>query len=321
MTSYILRRFLISVPLLLAISLITFVCIQLAPGDMLAEYRQNPQMPPAIIEQLEKDFHLKEPVLVQFGYWLKSLARGNLGQSFSQKRPVLDVIKSRFWNTIILSVASMLLAWLIALPIGIYAAVHQYSWSDKFLSFLAFIGMSIPGFFFCLLLLYLASITGILPPGGMTSPNFDDLTVWRKALDILKHLVIPAAVIATGAMAGLQRLMRGNLLEVLRAQYITTARAKGLSERRVIYHHAVRNAINPMVTIFGYQLSGIMSGAALVEIVISWPGLGKLMLEAVLAQDTYLVMGNMLIAGMLLVVGNLIADILLAYVDPRISYS
>ena len=320
MASYVLRRFLISIPLLLAISLVTFLFMQLAPGDMLAAYKQDPQMPREIIDKLEEEFHLNDPVLVQYGYWLGNLLRGNLGIAFTHQRPVLDVIKSRLLNTIILSLASMLLAWLVALPIGIYAAVHQYSWSDKLFSFLAFFGMSIPSFFFCLLLLYLASITGILPPGGMTSPNFDDLSVPVKIWDVLKHLVIPSVVIATGAMAGLQRLMRGNLLEVLRAQYITTARAKGLPENRVIYRHAVRNAINPMVTIFGYQLSGLLGGAALVEMVVGWPGLGMLMLTAVRAQDKYLVMGDLLIAGMLLIVGNLIADILLAYVDPRISY-
>ncbi len=321
MFTYILRRLLISIPLLLAISLVTFLFIQLSPGDMLAQYRMDPQISPEVIAHYEKVYHLDEPVMMQFGYWLLNVLHGNLGESFTQKRPVLDVIKSRFWNTIILSIASMLVAWLVAVPIGIYAAVHQYKWSDKVFSFIAFFGMSIPGFFFALLLLYLTSITGVLPPGGMASPKFDEFTLPAKVWDVAKHLVIPTIVIATGAMAGLQRLMRGNLLEVLRAQYITTARAKGLSEHRVIYRHAVRNAINPMVTIFGYQLSGLLSGAALVEIVIGWPGLGTLMLTAVRAKDIYLVMGSMLIAGMLLFMGNLIADILLVYVDPTISYA
>jgi peptide/nickel transport system permease protein len=215
---------------------------------------------------------------------------------------------------------SLLLTWLIAIPLGIIAAVKRNRFADRFISFLSFIGLSIPSFFFALLLLYLASAFGVLPLGGMRSANFDSLNLLQRIFDIAKHLIIPTVVIATSAFAGLQRLMRGNLLEVLRQQYILTARAKGLPENRVIYHHALRNAINPLVTIFGYQLSGLLSGAALTEIICNWPGLGSLLLSAVRAQDVYLVMGSMLMGGILLLAGNLIADILLAYIDPRIRY-
>ena len=300
---------------------ITFVFIQLAPGDPLAAYRQNPSIPREIIEYYEARFHLKDPVVVQFGYWLWNLAHGDLGESFERKAPVARVIGERVWNTVLLSLSSLLFAWTVALPLGIYAAVHQYSWGDKIFSLLAFLGMSLPTFFTALLLLYLVSLTGWLPTGGMVSANFEGLSSPAQVLDLAWHLVLPTVVIGSGAVAGLQRLTRGNMLEVLRQQYITTARAKGLPEHRVIYRHALRNAINPLITIFGYQFSGLLSGAAITEMIVSWPGLGLLMLEAVRAKDSYLVMGDLLVAGLLLLVGNLLADILLAVADPRISVS
>jgi len=321
MWTYILRRLLIGIPLLVAIAFVTFVFIQLAPGDMLAQYRQDPSIPPELIRQYEERFHLDEPVVVQFGWWLWNLAHGDLGESFVRRAPVAQVIRERMWNTVLLSVSAFLFTWLIALPLGIYAAVHQYSWGDKIFSLLAFLGMSLPTFFSALLLLYLVSLTGWLPLGGMVSPNYEQLSTLGKVLDVAKHLIIPTVVIGASAVAGLQRLTRGNMLEVLRRQYIVTARAKGLPEHRVIYRHALRNAVNPLITIFGYQFSALLSGAAITETVVSWPGLGSLMLEAVRAQDIYLVMGDMLIAGVLLIVGNLLADILLAYADPTISVS
>jgi peptide/nickel transport system permease protein len=181
--------------------------------------------------------------------------------------------------------------------------------------------MSLPNFFLALLMLYFLGLKmGIVPTGGMKSPGYDDLSALGQVGDIAHHLIVPATVLAIGGLAGLQRLMRGNMLEVLRMQYITTARAKGLPENKVIYRHALRNAINPMVTIFGFELSGLLSGAALLEIVCNYPGLGQVMLQAVRSQDLFLVMGSMLIGGVLLIVGNLIADVLLAVVDPQVSY-
>jgi peptide/nickel transport system permease protein len=171
-----------------------------------------------------------------------------------------------------------------------------------------------------MLLLYWASHTGALPLGGMRSANYEALTVWGKMGDLFAHLIIPTIVISIGSIAALQRIMRGNMLEVLRQQYILTARAKGLPENRIIYRHAVRNAINPLITLFGYELSGLLGGAAITEIICNWPGVGSLMLTAVRAKDIYLVMASMLMGGVLLLIGNLIADILLAWSDPRIRY-
>jgi peptide/nickel transport system permease protein len=214
----------------------------------------------------------------------------------------------------------MLLSWCLAIPIGIYSAVHPYSRMDKMFSFCAFFGMSVPGFFLAFLLLYVASVTGWFPIGGLQSINYDTLSLFEKVWDRVHHLMIPTLVLGTGSMAGLVRLMRGNMLETLRAEFVTTARAKGLAEQVVIYKHALRNAINPFITIFGYQLSTLFSGAAITEIITAWPGLGRLMLDAVISQDLFLVMGNLLMGSVLLIVGNLSADILLAVSDPRIRH-
>jgi len=224
----------------------------------------------------------------------------------------------------------LLFTWIIAVPIGIYCAVKQYSVFDKFFSFLSFIGMSLPNFFFAMLLLFAASLTfnlsdtnifyGILPLGGMKSADYESMSIIGRIIDVGRHLIIPTIVIGTSAIAGLQRITRGNMLEVLRAQYITMARAKGLPENKVIYRHALRNAINPLLTILGGELSTVLSGAALVEIICNWPGLGSTMLTAVRSQDIFLVMGDMLLGGVLLICGYLVSDILLVAADPTIKY-
>jgi len=320
MIGYVLRRILIAIPLLLVISLLAFVLIHLAPGNFFDSLRMEPQISEATIARYENLYHLNSPVLVQYGYWLKRLLRLDLGYSFFYNSPVAKIILSRLFNTFILSLSGLLLTWLVAIPLGIVAAVNRNRFLDRLISGFSFAGLSIPNFFLALLLLYLASNLQILPLGGMHSANFDALNWGEKIIDIVRHLVIPTLVISFAAIAGLQRIMRGNLLETLRQQYILTARAKGLPENRVVYLHALRNAINPLVTIFGYHLSDLLSGEALVEIICNWPGLGSVMLTAVRAQDIYLVMASMLMGGILLLAGNLLADILLAYVDPRIRY-
>lgn len=320
MKVYILRRLVISIPLLMAISFVTFLFIQLAPGDYFDTLKLNPQISPETIKLYEKKYHFDKPWIIQYFYWLKNILKLDLGYSFSQMNPVTKVIKSRLLNTLLLSVSSLLFTWVIAIPLGIFCAVKQYRLWDKLFSGFSFVGLSIPSFFLAILLLFFTSVTGILPTGGMRSPNFEELSFFMKIADILKHLIIPTIVISFGAMASLQRIMRGNMLEVLRQRYILTARAKGLPETRILYIHAFKNAINPLITIFGYHLSDILSGAALTEIICNWPGLGSVMLTAVRNQDIYLVMGAMLISGIMLIVGNLIADILLARLDPRIHY-
>ena len=302
-------------------SFVTFMFIQMAPGNYFDTLKLDPLISPETIKKYEEEYHLNEHPIVQYRYWLGSMLKLDFGFSFEHKRKVTELLIPRARNTLILSISAILFTWLIAIPIGIYSAVHQYSWGDKFFSFLAFFGLSIPNFFFALLLLYMAYLSGLLPIGGMFSVNYDELSMLGKGLDLLKHLAIPTVVIGTGSMAGLQRIMRGNMLEVLRADYVTTARSKGLPESRIIYRHALRNAINPMITIFGYTLSGLLSGAALTEIIVSWPGMGSLLLSAVRSQDLYLVMAGMMMGGFLLIAGNMVADILLAWSDPRVQFA
>lgn len=320
MLKYIFRRVLVSIPLLFGISLMTFVLISVTPGNFFDSLKLNPQISTETIARYEALYHLDKPLVAQYFYWLKNLLKFDFGYSFFYNCPVSHVISGRLYNTFILSLASLILTWFIAIPLGIWAAVNRNRFGDRLLSFLSFAGLSIPSFFLAIILLYAASQWHVLPLGGIQSANYDDLNAFEKAIDLLRHLAIPTIVISLGSIASLQRVMRGNMLDTLRQQYILMARAKGLPENRVIYRHALRNAINPLITIFGYHFSDLLSGVALIEIICNWPGLGSVMLTAVRAKDVYLVMTSMLMGGVLLLIGNLIADILLAWADPRIRY-
>lgn len=321
MFRYIVRRFLYIIPMLLGISSLSFFIMQLAPGDALTTMVLSPDISQEVLDAMRARFWLDQPPHMQYIRWIQQLLKGDMGHSFLWHAPVTWVIGQRIFNSLLLTVVSTTLAWCLAIPIGIHSAVNQYSWSDKLLTFFAFIGVSIPNWFLGLLLLYMTMTRGWgFPIGGMTSIDFADFTFWEKVVDLARHMALPVLVLTTGTMASLMRYMRSNLLDVLRQDYVTTAKAKGLSKRVVIYKHAVRNAINPLITIFGMQLGGILGGAALTEIVMNWPGIGSLMLNAVQGLDYYLVMGNLIIGGVMLILGNLVADILLAASDPRIRY-
>ena len=321
MLRYIIRRLIYLLPMLLGISTLSFFIMQMAPGDALTTMQLSPDISEEIMEAMRMRFWLHLPPHMQYIRWVQQLFKGDMGHSFLWHAPVTWVIKQRIFNTLLLTSVSLVIGWLIAIPIGIHSAVNQYSWSDKLLTLLAFMGVSLPGWFFGLLLLYFIASRNInLPIGGMTSIDFQDFTFWEKAVDLGRHMLVPVTVMSTGVIASLMRYMRSNLLDVLRQDYVTTARSKGLSSRVVIYKHAVRNAINPLITIFGFQLGGILGGAALTEIVLNWPGIGVLMLNAVRGLDYYLVMGNLIIGGVMLILGNLVADVLLAVSDPRIRY-
>lgn len=280
----------------------------------------NPQISAEVIEAEKKRLGLDNPHwYIRYFKWLKSVVfHLDFGYSFSTNQPVLLVIKERLLNTFLLSASALLLAWLISLPLGILSAVYQYRWVDKLCSAIAFLGLSIPNVFFALLMIFFAKVTGWFPLGGMRSLNFEELGFLERVVDIAHHLVLPTIVLGTASLATYMRQMRGNLLDVLRADYITTARAKGLPEPVVIVKHATRNAINPLITLFGYSLSELLSGAFLVEVVFSYPGLGRTAIEALLTKDMYLVVAAVLMAAVMLIIGNLIADILLAVADPRI---
>ena len=315
----VIRRLLNAVPILVVTLAIAFWLIQLAPGDAYTQYALNPDIRAEDLERFRANFGLDQPWYVQFGRYLWNAAHGDLGFSQTFKAPVFTLVSQRAANTLLLAVVSLLLAWGFSVPAGVIAAARQYRWQDQSIAVLAFFGLSIPNFFLASLLLFLIASTGSwLPIGGMTSIDHGEMSALGKTWDLAKHLVVPALVISTAITAGLTRIMRANMLEVLGQQYTTTARAKGLTERVVLLKHALRNAVNPMITILGFNIGEILSGAALVEIVTGWPGLGKLILAALLNQDPYLVSGSVVYGVVLLMIGNLLADILLAITDPRI---
>lgn len=314
---YILKRILQTIPLLIIVSLISFFIIRLSPVDPLAELKLNPSISPVTVEKEKKRLGLDKPIIVQYGKWAFSFVKGDLGVTSTGEK-VSQKLKERIPNTLLLTSIVIFLTWIVGVPLGIIAAVNWKTPFDRILTVLTSIGMAIPSFFFAVLLLIFAVKTGWFPIGGLTGPNFSDLNFIEKVLDISHHLVLPVFVLLTISLAGLQRQMRANMLDVLDSDYVKFARAKGLSEGIVIYKHALRNAINPMITLLGFEFAGLLSGAALTEYIFQYPGLGRLILEAVLKSDINLVMASLMMGAVMLVAGNLIADILLIITDPRI---
>lgn len=315
---YIFKRIIQTIPLLFLVSLISFFLIRLAPVDPLAELRLNPSITQETLDYEVQRLGLDKPVIVQYGLWLKSFVKGDLGYCTTGEK-VSDKLMERIPNTLLLTGFVIFFTWAVGIPLGIVAALNWRKPIDRILTILSSIGMAIPSFFFALLLLIFAVKTGWFPTGGLTSYNHAEMTTGGKILDILHHLVLPVIVLFTISLSGLQRQMRGNLLDVLQSDYVKFARAKGLSETKVIYKHALRNAINPMVTLLGFEFASLLSGAALTEYVFQYPGLGRLILEAVMKSDINLVMASLMIGTIMLVLGNLIADILLKIVDPRVE--
>ena len=320
---YILKRVLQAILTLFLASALSFFVIQLAPGDFLDQYRQSPQFSAETLQQLEEQFGLNLPPWRQYLNWLyQVLFKGNFGLSFSYQRPVVDILLERVPNTLLLSITSIFFTWLIAIPLGILGAVNQNKTADKGLRVLSYLGQGMPTIITGLLLLFFAQLTApLFPIGGRTSIIHNDLNWFGKILDVGWHLILPTIALSITGFAGLQRITRGQLLDVMRQNYIQTARAKGLPENRVIYVHALRNAINPLITLLGFEFAGLLGGAFITETYFNWPGLGKLTLEAVIAQDLYLVMASLIMAAVMLIVGNLLADLALSFVDPRIRLS
>jgi peptide/nickel transport system permease protein len=316
---YVLKRLVHMIPLLILISMITFGISKLAPGDFLTARMADPSMTKERLDLERKRLGLDQPVPIQYVNWAAHFAVGDMGDSYRYRTPVNSLIGQRLGATLVLGLSALVVTWLLAIPLGIYTAVKKYSFADKALSIVTFTALGIPEFFLALLLLFMAAKSGILPIGGMTSNNFAELSFAGKAWDLAKHLVIPTVAVSIGTIAILQRRMRGNLLDVLAEDYVRMARAKGLPEHTVIYKHAVRNALNPLITILGYDIAGLLSGFALVEIIIGWPGLGMMMLDALQSFDMPLAMAGMMIGALMLLLGNLLADVLLAVADPRIK--
>ena len=324
MFSYLVKRVLFMIPLLLGITIICFFVMRLAPGSPTdLQTQMNPKASAEMRQRLMSLYELDKPVYVQYASWLTKLARGDLGTSFSSDhRPVADKILERLPITIAINLLSLIISIAVAVPIGVLSAVHQDSLFDKVMSVIVFIGFAAPTFWLALLLMIFFGIhLGWLPISGLRSLNYEYLSAWEQLVDLAAHLVLPVFISAFGGLAGLSRYMRANMLEVIRQDYILTARAKGLSERQVIYKHALRNALLPAITILGLSIPGLIGGSVIFETIFAIPGMGQLFYMSVMARDYPTVMGILLIGAVLTLVGNLIADVSYAAADPRIRIS
>jgi peptide/nickel transport system permease protein len=324
MLAYIARRALLAVFTVWAISVLAFVIIQLPPGDYITSYIAQMAATGSVVseeeaENLRIQYGLGQPIYVQYLKWVTLIAQGNFGMSMEWRRPVTEVIGERLWLTVVVSVAALILTWILALPIGIYSAVRQYSVGDYLATFVGFIGLAVPNFLLALVLLYLGFVLFNAHIGGLFSVEFQDAP-WTvaKVWDLLKHLPIPALILGLAGTAQQIRIMRANLLDELRKPYVVTARSKGLSEARVVVKYPVRVALNPFASTIGYTLPYIVSGSIIVSLVLGLPTVGPLLLRALIAQDMFLAGTIVLLLGVMTVIGTLVSDILLVWIDPRI---
>ncbi len=321
MLQYLFKRLLQMIPLLLGITIITFVVIHLAPGEPTDLQTQlNPKVTVEAWERLRAYYGLDKPLYRQYLDWLWRLLRLDFGRSFSQdNRMVINKIAERLPITIGLNVLSMLLIICIAIPIGVLSATHQYSFFDKFTTVFVFIGFAIPTFWLALLLMILFGVNlGWLPISGLKSLDYENLTLLGMLTDRAKHLILPVFVAAFGGLAGFSRYTRSNMLEVIRQDYIMTAKAKGLSENRVVYKHALRNALLPVITILGLSVPGLIGGSVIFETIFAIPGMVQLFYLSVMSRDYPVIMGILVLGAILTLLGNLLADLSYGVVDPRI---
>lgn len=324
MLRYILKRLLQAIPLLLGIATITFVMVHLAPGDpmdMYMEERFQRDVDPQVIELLRKKHGLDQPLPVQYVKWVGNVARGDFGESFRYRRPVASLIAERVPYTLQLAALALFFDALIGIALGIISAVRQYSRTDRTITVGSLVMYSIPGFWLALMLVLVFSVNLHWFPTSQTrSLDYELLSAGGKLADRLWHLALPVFVLGVASAAGTARFMRNKLLDVLSEEYVVGARARGLSERSVILRHALRNALIPIVTIYGLALPFLLGGAVLIEKVFAWPGMGLLAVEAIGARDYPVILATSMIAAVLVVLGNLLADVAYALVDPRVSY-
>lgn len=322
MAKLIVKRLLQAIPLLLAISLVTFFLLFHSPGDYLGQLRLDPRISQEFLDREIRRLGLDKPWYIVWASWVWGIVRyGNFGHSFTYHIPVTQLIGARIVNTFILAFSSTLFAWVIALPLGMIAAIKKDKLVDRLASGLAFLGLSVPAVLLALLAVYVAARTGWFPTGGMRSNEYYELpSAWAKMKDVGYHLILPTFVLGASGIAIYTRQMRSNLLETLQADYVRTAMAKGVPRSKAIMKHALRNALNPLITLFGFAFSDLLSGAFIVENVMAWPGLGRTTIEAYSSKDMFVVAAAVLMAAAMLILGNLIADILLAVNDPRIRY-
>ncbi len=326
MLSYIIRRIIYMIVVLLVLSVVSFFIIQLPPGDFLTAFIENMRAQGTVVGEeqillLKTYYGLDQPMYLQYLRWLGNLLQGDLGKSFQWNQPVTELIKERLALTMTISLISLVLTYLIAIPIGIYSATHQYSLGDYAFTVFGFMGLATPNFLLALVLMFLLYKYAGWSVGGLFSPDYV-VAPWSlgKVVDLLKHLPIPLVVISTAGTAWTIRVMRGCLLDELKKQYVITARSKGLTERSLLMKYPIRIAINPVISTIGGLLPTIISGATLTSIVISLPTIGPLLLRALRAQDMFLAGSMLMLLSALGIIGNLISDMLLVAIDPRIRF-
>lgn len=320
MANFLLRRLLQAIPLLVVISLLTFFIVEIAPGDAAQMYIDPDRgTDPAYIEQVRLSLGLEQPVYVRYFNWLIKTVSGDWGFSFRTRRAVSLEVGDRLPNTVLLSGTALLLSFVFAVPIGVISALKRYTFIDYALTTLSLVGISVPIFWIALLLLQVFAIQlNWLPASGMRSARVTYQGA-QATLDILRHMILPTIVLSLAQIASWSRYQRSALLDVLGQDYVRTARGKGLSERRVMFH-ALRNALIPMITLVGLSLSGVVTGAFITETIFSWPGLGRLGVDAVTGRDYPVIMAVTMLSAILIIVGNLVADLACAWADPRIRY-
>lgn len=326
MLAYLVRRLILAVLTLWAVSVLSFVVIQLPPGDYITSYIAQLSATGSFVSQqeaeaLRQQYGLDRPLHIQYLRWMGMVLQGRFGMALEWGRPVSEVIGDRLWLTMVVSIAAIVFTWLLALPIGIYSAVRQYSMGDYLATFLGFIGLAVPSFMLALILMYLGFTLFNANIGGLFSDEFSEVA-WSlaKVWDLMKHLPLPALILGLAGTAQLIRIMRANLLDELSKPYVVTARARGLPETRVILKYPVRVALNPFASTIGYLLPYVVSGSIIVSLVLSLPTVGPLLLRALIAQDMFLAGTIVLLLGVMTVIGTFLSDLLLLWIDPRIRF-
>lgn len=323
MAKYIVKRILGMIPILFIISVICFGILKAMPGDEISAYLgASSKLTPAQKEQLRENLGLNDPYPVQYVKWLGRTLSGNLGESISYKMPVSELIGEFIWNTFLVNAVSLILAVLIAIPVGIRSAVKKYGWFDNFWNVFSLVGISIPTFFFGLLLIFFVAIPLDLPMNGMRTAVQAALgypNIFAEIGDVLLHMILPVFILTMSSLASLVRYVRNSMIDVINQDYVRTARSKGLSEKVVIYKHAFRNSLIPLVTLLGLYIPTLFSGAVILETVFLWPGLGQLIYTSTINRDTAVVMAAFMFSSILILLGNLLSDVLYAVVDPRIK--
>ncbi|MGC6367660.1 MAG: ABC transporter permease [Candidatus Marinamargulisbacteria bacterium] len=316
---YILKRIATSLPLIFGVCFLSFLIMQLAPGDPTLMY-MDPNVNAEDLEQVRKNLGLDQPILFQFFYWFKQLIQGNLGYSYVTGKPVFEAIFERLPATLLLSVSSLILILLITFPLGIICGYKKDTWVDDSITVFSFLGLSIPTFWLGLMFILLFSIQlNLFPTSGFLDPLLMDAPIFTKGLNILQHMFLPLITIIIGGIAGLIRYNRFSMIKILAQDYITSAKARGLKKQRILFKHALKNALLPIITILGLDLPSLISGSFIIEYIFSWPGMGQLGVQSVFQRDYPVLMATILFSSFLIILGNLLADISYAYADPRIS--